>query len=164
MHLTMRTWGTLSLLCVAVSAPTPASAQHTDLSGLGFLTGCWAGPFAGGAGTMEEFYTSPSSNLMLGTTRYLREGQTVQFEFTKIELRDGDIVLTPFPGGVPSADEFRLTHLAPTEAVFEAPEHDYPKRIVYRTEPDGTRVAQIDAGADDAEPRVWRLGSVPCPG
>ena len=164
MHLNTRTSVPLFLLCLCVGAPTPASAQHTDLTGLSFLTGCWAGPFAGGAGTMEEFYTSPSSNLMLGTTRYLREGQAVQFEFTKIELRDGEIVLTPFPGGVPSPDEFRLTHLAPTEAVFEAPEHDYPKRIVYRTEPDGTRVAQIDAGADDAEPRVWRLEAVPCPG
>ncbi len=73
MHLNTRTSVPLLLLCTGLSAAAPASAQHTDLSGLSFLTGCWAGPFAGGAGTMEEFYTSPSSNLMLGTTRYMRD-------------------------------------------------------------------------------------------
>ncbi len=165
MHLSRRTWVVLFLLGIVASAAAPhASAQHTDLSGLQFLTGCWEGPFAGGASTMEEFYTSPSSNLILGTTRYMRDGRAVQFEFTKIELRDGEIVLTPYPNGRPSADEFRLTHLGPTEAVFEAPEHDYPKRIIYRTERDGTRVAQIDAGADDTEPTQWRLRPTPCPG
>ena len=113
---------------------------------------------------MEEFYTAPSHNLILGTTRYLRDGAAVQYEFTRIEHRNGEIVMTPYPGGKPSEDGFTLTTMSESEAVFEAPEHDYPKRIIYRANPDGTRTARIDGGKDDPGGSEWILAAVPCAG
>lgn len=147
-------------------APDPAGAQAVDpppaLSDLGYMAGCWRGTFGGG-GVIEEFYTEPSANLMLGTTRYLRDGRAVQFEFTRIVRDSTGIVMTPYPGGRPSPDDFRLTSLTAAAAVFESPEHDYPKRIIYRANADGTRTARIDGGPDDSEGQEWHMSPAACP-
>jgi len=34
-----------------------------------------------------------------------------------------------------------------TEAVFENPQHDFPRRIIYRKQPDNVVVVRIDGGA-----------------
>ena len=36
--------------------------------------------------------------------------------------------------------------LIPTEAVFENPQHDFPKRIIYRKSGDNTLTTTVDAG------------------
>lgn len=160
-------WGVAVALVASTgwTGTTPADVpepQYDTLEGLAFLAGCWEGPFGNGSGTMEEFYTSASRNLILGTTRYMRNGAAVQFEFTRIQLVDGAIVMTPYPGGRPSEDSFTLTTLQNGEAIFEAPEHDYPKRIIYRTVNAQTRIARIDGGADDPRPTEWELRAVAC--
>ncbi len=76
---------------------------------------------------------------MLGTTRFLRDGAAVQYEFIRIEKTGAGIFMTPYPGGQLSQDAFQLTSLQNGQAIFEAPQHDYPKRIIYRTNPDGSR-------------------------
>jgi hypothetical protein len=127
------------------------------------MSGCWEGSFQSRqrSGTIEEFYTTPSQNVMLGTTRYIIDGRAVQYEFTAI-LQDS-ILLRPYPGGKRSPDDFRLTQIEGQRAVFESPEHDYPKRILYWSTEEGSRVARIDAGADDPEGTEWRMRSAPCP-
>ncbi len=143
----------------------PAQSTGPTLADLAFMRGCWEGSFESrrGAGTIEEFYTSPSANIIVGTTRYNRDGRTVQFEFSLILADSSGILLRPYPGGRASADDFRLTELKGGRAVFESPEHDYPKRIIYWTEADGTRVARIDGGTDDPGGSEWRMRPVPCP-
>ncbi len=133
-----------------------------DLDALAFMAGCWEGSFGGGRGTISEHYTSPTENLILGTTRYIRDGTAVQFEFARIQVTNNGIVLTPYPNGRQSPSSFRLTSLVDGRAIFEAPEHDFPKRIVYAAHGDGTLAAQIDGGADDATPRRWHLSPVAC--
>ncbi len=158
----------LSVMCMA--ALLGASLTHhqpaasgIELADLAFISGCWEGQFGkDGSGTMEEIYTAPSKNLMLGTTRYLKEGAAVEYEFTRIERTDEGILLTPYPGGRASEHSFKLTSLEGGRAVFEAPEHDYPKRIIYAANDDGSRTARIDGGTD-ADAREWRLHSRPCP-
>jgi len=152
-----------ALFFAALAAPLTAQ-NRTTLERLSFMSGCWEGPFQGreGSGTIEEHYTSPAVNLIVGTTRYLVNGRATDFEFTLLRADSTGIVLVPFPGGRRSDDVFRLTHLAGDSAVFEAPEHDYPKRILYRLAPDGSLVAQVDSGPDDPAPRVWWMRSATC--
>ena len=50
------------------------------------------------------------------------------------------------------------------QQIFEAPEHDYPKRILYRANADGSRTARIDGGAQDDGGQEWRFLRVACPG
>jgi hypothetical protein len=98
---------------------------------------------------------------MLGTSRYVREGEVVGFEFALLQSEGGDLTFLPHPGGVASEHLFRLTRAAPGEAVFEAPEHDFPRRITYRSVPGGLE-ASADGGPDDDSPRVWTMRSIDC--
>jgi hypothetical protein len=151
-------------LVVASLVTHQPMAAGKDLDELAFLSGCWEGRFGkDGSGTMEEIYTSPSENLMLGTTRYLKEGKAVDYEFTRIEKTEDGVFMTPYPGGRASEHSFRLTSVEGGRAVFEAPEHDFPKRIIYAVNEDGSRTARIDGGTDEGA-REWQLHSGPCPG
>src|SRR5690606_9676170 len=116
----MRIAGTLPAAGAALSAPRAVPAQTpagATLADLGFMAGCWRGEFANG-GALEEVYTAPSSNLMLGLSRFLRGDRAVQFEFTRITADSTGIALLPFPGGRPSEHAFRLTVLEPGRATF----------------------------------------------
>ncbi len=133
------------------------------LAELSFMTGCWQGSFQSrsGTGIIEEHYTTPSSNVMLGTTRYLMGERTVQFELTVIREDSSGVWLTPYPGGRRSEHDFRLTHVEDGQALFEAPEHDYPTRIWYTRDGESGLSARIDGGEGDAG-RGWRLLRTDC--
>jgi hypothetical protein len=153
------------ILALAHPAPGPQEAPR-DLSRLAFMAGCWNGAFSardGATGTIEERYTSPSLNVMLGTTRYLLDGRAVQFELTTIRLEEAGIVLLPYPGGTPSEHGFPLTSVSEAEAIFEAPEHDFPKRIIYRRSGDELR-ARIDGGEGSEQGAEWQMSAVACGG
>ncbi len=131
-----------------------------DIARLAFMAGCWQGATTvrGGPGAIEERYTPPSRNMILGTTRYsTAAGLTASYEFTLVQADSAGIVMVPFPGGRRSEHDFRLTRVSGDTAVFEAPEHDYPRRITYLRDAAGALVARIDAGADDPSPRSWRM-------
>ena len=98
----------------------------------------------------------------MGTTRYLRDGHTVMFEFSSIVHDSSGIVLWPSPRGHKSADGFRLTAVDGHGAVFEAPEHDFPKRISYIIESSDVRIARIDDGIDGGQATEWRMERVAC--
>ena len=138
---------------------SPGESQSLD--DLAFLSGCWEGPLSRG-GAIEEFYSAPSDNLIVGTTRYLRDGHTVMFEFSSIVHDSSGIVLWPYPRGQKSADGFRLTSVDGHGAVFEAPEHDFPKRISYIIESPDVRIARIDDGIDGGQATEWRMERVAC--
>lgn len=100
---------------------------------------------------------------MLGTTRYFRDGRAVDFEFGLLRADTSGVLLLPHPRGRASPHAFRLTGHAAGAWTFEAPEHDYPKRILYRLEGMDLE-ARIDGGPDDPEPRRWTLHAEPCAG
>lgn len=128
------------------------------------MAGCWEGTFRdrSGRGIIEEHYTTPTSNVMLGTTRFIRDGHTVQYEFTLIRADSSGVRLIPHPNGRRSEHDFMLTRWAEDQAVFEAPEHDFPKRIVYRKDAEAGLRARIDAGAADRNGREWYLRKASC--
>jgi hypothetical protein len=141
-----------------VAAQPPSAATLGDLA---FMAGCWRGEFENGA-ALEEVYTAPSANLILGLSRFMRGDRAVQHEFSRITADSTGIALLPFPNGRPSEHAFRLTALEAGRATFEAPEHDFPKRIRYARGADGSLTARIDGGTDDARAQEWRMQPVPC--
>ena len=144
-----------------VSGASTQGGPRATLDDLAFMAGCWRGDLGNGA-ALEEFYSSPSANLIVGTSRYLRGDRAVQFEFSRITADSSGITLLPFPGGRPSEHAFRLTAIDAGSALFEAPEHDFPRRIRYALEGDGSLTARIDGGADDARAQEWRMRPVAC--
>jgi hypothetical protein len=157
----------VAALAVALAAAAAGSARPADLRDLAAFAGCWrsaeqSAPAA--ASYTEEIWSAPTVNLMLGLTLFVRDGRAVQYELTRVELQGDAVVMTPYPNGTASEHGFVLTSSSANEAVFEAPEHDYPKRILYRTDPDGSRTARIDGGAQDPRGQEWRFRRVDCPG
>jgi hypothetical protein len=154
--------GSFGIVIVAALIGLPGSArgQSHDIDRVGFMAGCWMGAIENGS--IEERYTAPVGGLVLGTTRYLRGGLATQFEFTRIAIEDGAVVLTPYPGGERSEHGFRLALGPAGRAVFAAPEHDFPKRIVYAAVAGDSLVARIDGGEDSAEGYEWRMGRLDC--
>ena len=142
--------------------PGPVPGAAATLYDFAFLSGCWAGPFQGasGEGVIEERWTSPSENVMLATTRYLVDGRATQWELGALLADHEGIRLVPYPAGRRSEHDFRLTRAGDELAVFEAPEHDFPKRIVYRREGDAL-VTRVDAG-EGGEGEEWRMARVEC--
>lgn len=164
------TWRAVVILAAAavlsagpvVAQDAPQGPQAT-LQDLAFMAGCWRGEFGNG-GVLEEFYSGPSDNLIVGTSRFLRGGSAVQFEFSRITRDSTGITLLPFPGGRASEHAFRLTAIAPGRAMFEAPDHDFPKRIRYTAGDGGFLTARIDGGEGDERVQEWRMQRAACPG
>ena len=154
---------------LAVAVVSQARAQDPEppppfaLDQLAFVAGCWEGPFARDSleGTMEEHYTTPTENFILGTTRYIINGITVEYELAVIRRdSDGRVALIPYPGGA-MATPFLLTMAADQTAIFENPGNEFPKRIIYRLNRDGRLHARIDSGVgtDGIE---WWLSPAEC--
>ena len=93
---------------------------------------------------------------MLGLNRTVsKDGKRVAFEFLRIEQRaDGPVYLAS-PSGKP-ATPFRLTAIDGTSAVFENPEHDFPRSIRYTRQADGSLAVHL-AGIEKGEPLQQEL-------
>ncbi|MEK9501742.1 DUF6265 family protein [Gaopeijia maritima] len=165
------TWA--GVLAVLAGCATPGGALPTveldpvraippggAMGGAEMLVGCWRSPDDAPV-ILDERWSPPADGAMLATSRFLRGGRMVSFEFSLLRATDQGVWLLPHPGGVASEHAFELTSAADGRLVFEAPEHDYPTRIVYHRTVEGLQ-ARIDGGADDPEPRVWQMAAVPC--
>ena len=154
-----------AILIAVVTLPLAASArEHGPLEPLRFMAGCWQGMGADGQ-VIEEHYTAPSANLMLGMTRYTRNGAATGYEFATIAWEDSTIVLTPRPSGQEPVP-FRLETMGDGAAVWANPSHDFPTRIAYRRVAGDTLVARVEGqGKDGATVSdEWRMRRARCEG
>jgi hypothetical protein len=112
-----------SLLGSREQAPKPT------LNDLAWLAGSWAGTARGIE--MEEHWTAPKGNSMVGLHRDVGKGRTLLFEFLRIEQQGDHIVYLSMPNGRSPATPFPLKEVSGTRVVFENPAHDFPQRIIY---------------------------------
>jgi len=151
-----------ALAAVALAASAGPAPPPGPLEPLRFLTGCWRGP-SGKDQVVEEHYTSPSANLMLGMARYTRNGVATSYEFYTISARDSALVFTPrLEGQAPVP--FPLAKLDREAVVWENPEHDFPRRIAYRRVPGDSLVARIEGPGPDGgtASEEWRMARARC--
>lgn len=151
------------LLPLLLGAPAPAPFRDAPptLADLAFMAGCWRGPSGEGT-TIEEYYTAPAENLILGVSRYTKGARVTSYEFSTIAREGAEIVLTPRPSGQEPAP-FRLTRLDSTGAVWENPAHDFPTLISYRPGPGDSLIGRIEGpGADGRRSMEWRMGPATC--
>ena len=129
----------------AAAAVTPPVATSTaTLGDLAWMAGHWTSPPQAHPAS-EELWLPPRGGIMVGVNRTMTSADQASFEYLRIEQRPGGVVYVASPGGAPPT-EFRLTQASATSATFENPEHDFPKRLVYRREGDAL-VARVDAGS-----------------
>ena len=159
----MRTFAILTVVAVGGSAPV-ADTTAQSLEPVAFMQGCWRGPLSSAEGDfVEERYGPPVGGVVLGTVAYVRAGRPTQHEFIEIRATaEGGVSLLPYPGGRRSEHTFHLTSGDGAHAVFEAPEHDYPKRIVYRAVGSDGLEGSTDSGPEDPSPARWPMRRIAC--
>lgn len=153
------------LLCLLAGASRPAAPALTPptLADLAFMAGCWRGPSGDGT-TIEEYYTPPAENLMLGLSRYTKGDRVTSYEFSTIAREGAALVLTPRPSGQAPVP-FRLTRIDSAGAVWENPAHDFPTLIAYRRGPSDSLVARIEGPGREGKRSIeWRMGRTVCGG
>src|SRR5262249_10060490 len=90
--------------------------QGKELDAFKWLTGTWEA--TEGKSIVEEVWTAPSSNVMIGLSRTVDDGRTSSFEFLRLEKRGADLFYVPQPGGRPPVS-FKMTSDAGGRYVFE---------------------------------------------
>ena len=123
-------WHRLCAVAAAVAMATPIAARQAPTTNdLAFMTGCWR--LDGNGRTIEEHWLAPSGGSLMGVSRTVAGGKTVEYEFLQIrDLPDG-LTYIAKPSGQAEASFKVLTRTA-DEVVFENPAHDFPQRIRYR--------------------------------
>jgi hypothetical protein len=121
--------GLIALLILSAAAPGAARQAKPTLESLAWIAGSWAG--AAGGVEMEEHWTAPKGNTMIGIHRDVGKGRTLVFEFLRIEQQGDRIVYLSMPNGRSPATAFPLKEVIGTRVVFENPTHDFPQRIIY---------------------------------
>ena len=128
-----------------ISTGTRSSGETAKISDLIWLAGDWQ-TASGGRAQIEEHWTLPASGTMIGIGRTVVGDKTAEFEFLRIEQRGNDLFYVANPNASCPQTDFKLTRLSGQEVIFENAAHDYPKRVIYRKNSDGSLVASIDAG------------------
>ena len=142
----------LAIASIVVIFSTAASQQLSavDISDLAWLAGCWESN--GNGRELNEQWMKPSGQTMLGMGRTVVNGKLREYEFLQIRAdADGAIYYVAKPSGQPEGS-FRLIKHHDKEVVFENTEHDFPQRIIYRLQPDGSLFARVE-GKMKGEPR-----------
>jgi hypothetical protein len=136
------------------------AAQSPAKPDFGWLGGYWC---SGSGGRLIEEYWLPANGdpgLMIGLSRTVKGGRTVNFEFLRITLEAGGANYLAQPQGVPPI-AFRLTASGEGWARFENPQHDFPKRVEYRRTSGGLQ-AEIAGPGEDGKERVIPFHYKPC--
>jgi len=151
----------LAVLCLALGLPGASALESTGapvpparVEDLAWMAGSWAGDE--GKVQMDEHWTAPKGGAMLGIHRDVAGGRMISFEFLCIETTPGGIAYLSMPQGRP-VTAFPLAKLEGKRVVFENATHDFPQRIIYWLEADGSLVARIEGTQDGKEQSAqWR--------
>lgn len=150
----MRTF--LLLVCfimVGIVQPVGASESvHPNLQPLTWMLGSWqrVGLPEGTSG-YERWHMDGGAFVGVGTK--LKDQRVVFEEKLRLETDNGDVFYVADVAENAKPVRFRLVTQTEHSAIFENPEHDFPKRIAYRL--DGDRLEVVTSG--DGREIVFRF-------
>ena len=153
---TLMTFALALIISPAIEAiQSDKSWQSFKIEDLAWISGDWE--TAPGRMQIDEHWTKVAGGSMIGMSRTVAGGKTVFFEYLRIETRGPDIYYVAHPKARTPGTDFKLARLTAQEAVFENPAHDFPKRIIYRKNPDGSLTARIEGdGTEKEKPQVFQ--------
>jgi hypothetical protein len=131
----------------AIQVVSPA--QTLKIEDLAWLSGAWE--TLPGRAQIDEQWTRVAGGTLLGVSRTVVANKTVFYEYLRIETRGTDIYYVAHPKGRQPGTDFKLVHLKGQAATFENLAHDFPKRILYRKNSDGTLTARIEGDGTEKE-------------
>ena len=141
----------LAIALLAAMAHAQAPAAKPTLQDFAWLAGHWR--IEQGDRLVDEQWMAPVGGLMMGMARNVQGGKVREYEFTLLRQEpNGDILYIASPSKQ-TQTAFKLTSLSGGTAVFENPQHDFPKKIVYARQADGSLLAAIEGPGRDGKPR-----------
>lgn len=152
-----RALAALLFLCLGAGTQVAAQEPSGTLHHLAWLAGSWT--LDDGKQRVEETWSAPADDMMIGMSRSVRAGRTTSFEFLRIMARADGVFYVAQPRGKPPV-EFRLLRIDDRQAIFVNPGHaDHLQRIIYRHDADDALSARIegnDAGHAFAQDFAYR--------
>jgi hypothetical protein len=147
-------FGLVTILSPGIKAyqsdkPADKPAQGFKIEDLAWISGDWE--TVPGRMQIDEHWTKVAGNSLIGMSRTIAGGKTVFYEYLRIEARGADIYYVAHPKARTPGTDFKLARLTEQEAVFENLAHDFPKRIIYRKNGDGTLTARIEGDGTEKE-------------
>jgi hypothetical protein len=141
----------LEMRCLAIDTANQSDkpTQAFKIEDLAWLSGDWE--TAPGRMQIDEHWTKVAGGSLIGMSRTVAGGKTVFFEYLRIESRGADIYYVAHPKARTPGTDFKLSRLTGQEAVFENPAHDFPKRVIYRKNADGTLTARVEGDGTEKE-------------
>lgn len=121
------------LMLVSAASSTVAicqdeSEEKQSIETLAWLSGDWISE--SDAEVVEEHWMAPRSGLMLGLGRTVKTSGRRNFEYMRIEEKNGALTFFASPSGQP-ATPFKATSVSTEKVVFENPMSDFPTKITY---------------------------------
>ena len=141
------------LLCLLLS-PGFIFAQEKPftINDLAWLKGCWNA--REGERETTEHWLEPLGGTMLGISRTVAQGATVEIEFMQIRQNaSGEIIFIARPEGQPEAT-FKMIKGRDREVIFENRQHDFPQRVIYRLQGDDELLGRIEGVSKGKEKSV----------
>ena len=128
-----------SLACIVLFIVCGAIAiRGQSVDGLAWMAGCWELNVPQRQMTIAEHWMKPLGGTLIGMSRTVRGGKTAEFEFIRIVTTEACIDYVAKPSSNKEETAFKLVKSSASEAVFENLAHDFPQRIIYRSQsPDG---------------------------
>jgi hypothetical protein len=152
----------ITLLCLLLSPGVVFAQEKTvTINDLAWLKGCWSSNHNGRA--ITEYWLKPAGGTMLGVSRTVADGKTMEFEFMQIRQEPGGgILFIAKPSGQPEAT-FKLIKGSAREVIFENPQHDFPQRVIYRLQSDGSLLGRIEGVSKGKEKSAdFPMSREPC--
>ena len=141
----------LPVALLAADKPKLKPVPAPVIQKLGWLAGSWR--MEKGGRVRDEQWMAPAGGAMLGMARTVAKGVTVEFEFLQIrEGPGGDLYYVARASGQPEAT-YRGTSATAAAVVFENSEHDFPQKISYELQPDGSLLATLEGPGPDGQPK-----------
>lgn len=149
----------LVLILMALFSPAIFAQDAKSVGGvfslkdLDWLTGCWVNidKYENADEQVVEHWLRPSMDTMLGIGQTTKFKMTKSYEFMRIyQGNKGEIY---FAAKLPGQDEvsFKFIGGRVDEFIFENKEHDFPQRVIYLKNKDGSMTGTIEGKRNGQE-------------
>ncbi len=125
------------------------SQEKTPMQKLLWIVDSWVSPDGSDSRSYEEWKVT-GDNLYEGSSKTIKNGEVTFREILKIENTPEGIYYVADVPHNPAPVKFQLTSVSDSSAVFENPEHDFPKKITYLLE-EGNLHAFIEGPGKDGK-------------
>jgi hypothetical protein len=139
------------ILIAVVSLSCKKESNENKLKSMEWLLGSWENNAE--YGNMQENWKKVNDSVCQGESYFIKGKDTLHSETITLQQKEDQVLYVPTVRGQNNDQPvvFLLTKQTPKQLVFENPNHDYPKKIIYNLITKDSLVATI-SGTQQGKP------------